>query len=350
MNARDQWVAVERRDPAADGAFVYAVRSTGIYCRPSCPSRRPRRDRVSFFDSGSAAERAGFRPCRRCQPDSPRPVSLVERALSALGQLSAAEGERVTLARLARRVGASPEHLQRAFRRDLGVSPRDLTDARRLQAFKRALKEGMSVTAATYEAGFGSSSRVYERAGRALGMTPGTYSRGGEGTTVRYACVPSSLGQVLVAATGRGVCAVKLGSDSTELVRLLREEFPNAHVIQAADSTHEWVSQVLRIAEGTASAAAGIPLDIRGSAFQWKVWKELQKIPAGETRSYGEIARRVGRPAAARAVARACATNPACLVIPCHRVVASDGALGGYHWGVARKRAILERERAPGIK
>jgi AraC family transcriptional regulator of adaptative response/methylated-DNA-[protein]-cysteine methyltransferase len=240
--------------------------------------------------------------------------------------------------------------LQRVFRRDLGVSPRDLTDARRLQAFKRALKEGMSVTDATYEAGFGSSSRVYERAGRALGMTPGVYSKGGAGVTVRYACVRSSLGRVLVAATERGVCAVKLGSDRDELVRLLREEFPNANLLEADAPLRSWVSRILRIAEGTTIKAPDVPLDVRGSAFQWQVWRELQRIPPGETRSYGDIARRIGRPTAARAVARACATNPVCLVVPCHRVVASGGALGGYHWGMTRKRAILQREHAPGIK
>lgn len=350
MKAQEQWRAVAGRDRAADGSFVYGVRSTGIYCRPSCPSRRPRRDGVTFFESGAAAERAGFRACRRCRPDAPPRATLVERAIRALARLSDGDGERVTLPRLATAVGASPEHVQRAFRKTLGVSPRELADARRLQVFKRALKEGKSVTDATYEAGFGSSSRVYERASRALGMTPGVYSRGGTGTTVRYACVPCSLGRLLVAATDRGVCAVKLGSTDAELVRLLRAEFPSATVTEADPSMQAWIEEILRIAEGAPRGAADVPLDIRGSAFQWKVWRELQKIPAGETRSYGDIARRIGRPTAARAVARACATNPVCLVVPCHRVVASGGGLGGYHWGAGRKRAILQRERAPDIK
>ncbi len=248
------------------------------------------------------------------------------------------------LAELAAAVGSSVSHLQRTFTQVLGVSPRELSDGRRVEALRRALKEKRSVTDAIYEAGFGSSSRVYERSSKTLGMTPAQYAAGGAGANVRYVCAKSDVGRVLVAATERGVCAVKLGSDDTELVNLLESEFPAASVAEGDAAMHAWVESVVAAISGRRPEVP-VPVDVRGTAFQLRVWKELQKIPAGSTRSYGEIARRIGRPTAARAVARACATNPACIVIPCHRVVAAGGGLGGYHWGVERKRALLDRER-----
>ncbi len=345
MTAERQYQAVLARDPRADGSFVYAVRSTGVYCRPSCPSRKPRADRTTFFRTGEEAERAGFRPCRRCAPESAAGVPLVEKAVRAWTRLAGArEDGRVPLSALAEAVGSSPWHVQRTFRKVLGISPRELSEARRLDALRRALKEKTSVTEAIYDAGFGSSSRVYEQSARRLGMTPGQYARGGSGAVVRYTTASSPIGRVLVAATERGVCAVKLGSSDDELIALLRDEFPSATIDCGDKSMRQWVSTVLALAEGKPTRR-NIPLDVRGTAFQLRVWKELQKIPRGETRSYGEVARRIGRPTAFRAVARACATNPVCVVVPCHRVVSADGGLCGYHWGTRRKRALLERER-----
>ena len=342
INAR--WQAITSRDAAADGAFVYAVASTRIYCRPSCPSRKPRRDRTTFFPGPEQAEEAGYRACRRCRPDSMKPSSLVERALGAWSRIAARRTDgRVPLRALAAAVGASPSHLQRTFTQALGVSPRELSDARRVEALRRALKERKSVTDAIYEAGFGSSSRVYERSARTLGMTPAQYAAGGAGAHVRYVCAASEVGRVLVAATDRGVCAVKLGNGDDELIRLLKAEFPGSSIAEGDHAMREWVADIVGAIAGR-QPAAPVPLDIRGTAFQLRVWKELQKIPAGVTRSYGEIARRIGHPTASRAVARACATNPACIVIPCHRVVAASGGAGGYHWGADRKRALLARE------
>lgn len=344
MTSNSRWQAVTSRDRSADGAFVYAVASTGIYCRPSCPSRKPRRDRTTFFAGPEQAEQAGYRACRRCRPASSIPTSLVERALGAWARIAERRPDgRVPLTALAAAVGSSPSHLQRTFRQALGVSPRELSDARRVEVLRRALRERKSVTDAIYEAGFGSSSRVYERSARTLGMTPAQYAAGGEGSTVSYVCAPCDVGRVLVAATERGVCAVKLGDDDRELVRILISEFPGASIAEGDARMRTWVAEIVAAIGGRQPSIA-LPLDIRGTAFQLRVWKELQKIPAGLTRSYGEIARRIGRPTATRAVARACGANPACIVIPCHRVVGADGGLGGYHWGVERKRALLDRE------
>lgn len=333
------------RDKGADGVFVYAVSSTGIYCRPSCPSRKPRRDRTLFFASPDEAEQAGFRACRRCRPTAPSTSGLVERALRAWARMADShEDGRVPLGALAAAVGSSPSHLQRTFTEVLGVSPRELSDARRLTVLRRALKEKRSVTDAIYEAGFGSPSRVYERSSKTLGMTPAQYAAGGKGEDVRFVCAPSAVGRVLVAATSKGVCAVKLGADDASLVSLLTGEFPGASIAPGDAEMHRWVEGVVAMIAGR-TPAHEVPVDIQGTAFQMRVWKELQKIPRGKTRSYGDVARRIGRPTASRAVARACATNPVCVVVPCHRVVAGDGGLGGYHWGVERKRQLLDRER-----
>jgi AraC family transcriptional regulator, regulatory protein of adaptative response / methylated-DNA-[protein]-cysteine methyltransferase len=362
MTSTHLWQAVEARDARADGTFVYAVESTGIYCRPSCPSRRPRRSHVAYFPAPADAERAGFRACRRCRPTEPPAADpRAERVRRACALIADHDGERLTLEALAASVGGNPQHLQRTFVEILGISPREYADACRLARLKGALRSEGRVTDAVYEAGFGSSSRVYERAAGALGMTPGAYRRGGEGMAVRYATAPCSLGRVLVAATERGVSAVKLGASDAALVADLKREFPAASVAPADSALGQWLGAIVDYLEAggppsrpnspaaSARQAGGrtldLPLDVRATAFQWKVWRALRRIPPGHTASYAEIAKRIGQPSAARAVARACATNPVCLVIPCHRVVATGGGLGGYRWGVARKKALLEAER-----
>ena len=341
----DRWPIVMARDSRYDGEFVYAVRSTGIYCRPSCPSRRPRRAQVVFFAAPAAAEQAGFRPCRRCRPDTPRGSDpRVATVRAACGVLDAEPGEPWTLATLAGRVGTAPDRLQRAFRAVLGVSPRQYRDARRLHRFKKGLKERNRVSPALYEAGYGSTSRVYERAAVQLGMTPATYGRGGRGAHIRYTAVPCALGWLLVAATERGICHISLGDAAASLERALRAEFPAAEVTLDTGTLRDWVARLTAHLDGR-EHHLDLPLDVRATAFQRRVWEALQRIPYGTTRSYADIARDIGAPRATRAVARACATNPAALVIPCHRVVRRDGAPGGYRWDPKRKRALLEWER-----
>ncbi len=339
-----QWRIVLARDRRYDGDFVYAVRSTGIYCRPSCPSRRPRRDLVRFFPIPEAAEAAGFRACRRCHPNRLQPhdpaVALVRDLCRAI---DAQPDGPADLQALGRRVGRSPHQVLRAFRRVLGVSPRQYRDARRVSRLKSSLKEMPHVSPAIYEAGFGSSSRVYERAAGTLGMTPAAYARGGRGATIRFSVVPSPLGTLLVAATGRGICKVGLGASAAALERDLRREFPAARIARDNDRLHASVGAILAHIAGR-EPHLDLPLDIRATAFQQKVWAALRKIPYGSTRSYQAVARAIGNPSATRAVARACATNPVALVIPCHRVVREDGEPGGYRWGMERKKQLLARE------
>ncbi|HEU4564519.1 MAG TPA: bifunctional DNA-binding transcriptional regulator/O6-methylguanine-DNA methyltransferase Ada [Gemmatimonadaceae bacterium] len=346
----EMWRAVEARDGAWDGRFVYAVTSTGVYCRPSCPSRRPRRRNVRFFEAPAAAEREGFRACRRCRPsDQPRAVECATRARELLdAHLASGEDGRITLAALGERVGMSPFHLQRVFKSLFGLTPAEYQRARRSDRFKAELKRGETVSRATYGAGFGSSSRAYEVAESHLGMTPATYRRGGEGVTIHHRTVPCSYGHLLVAATDRGLCAVMLGDDPAALERDLAAEYPRAALERGADCgapLGEWVDAIVSYldAEG---APPVLPLDVRATAFQWRVWRALQEIPPGETRSYAEVAAAIGAPSAVRAVAGACANNRVALVIPCHRVVRTGGELAGYRWGVERKRRLLEGERA----
>ena len=333
-----RWRIVLARDRRYDGAFVYAVRSTGIYCRPSCASRRPRRGQVTFFPIPEAAEREGFRACRRCRPTEAAgadpAVALVRETCRAL---DAPDSEMPKLDR----------RLVRAFKRVLGVTPLQYRDARRVARFKHELKRRPHVTPAVYEAGYGSSSRVYERANAQLGMTPATYARGGAGTEIAFAVVPCSLGRLLVAATPRGLCRVSLGDNATALEADLAAEFPAAQIRKDRSTLEDAVTAILGYLDGREPHLA-LPLDIRATAFQRRVWQELQRIPYGETRSYADVARRIGRPTASRAVARACATNPAALIIPCHRVVREDGEMGGYRWGLERKKALLAREAGKG--
>ena len=333
------WRAVQRRDKSFDGRFVYAVSSTRIFCRPSCSSRRPTKSNVEFFPSPSAAERAGYRACKRCRPATTA-ASPIDKALAAASAfLTQHAGEPVTLSRLSREVGVSAFHLQREFKRAFGVSPREFQDANRRRVLATRLRKGDTVSRATYEAGFGSSSRVYERK---LGMSPAELRKGGAGQRIQFAIVMSPLGRLLGAYTEKGVCAVAIGDDDAALERSLREQFPKADIRAAGSTINEWVTAIVRGIGGEINPS--IPLDAQGSAFQWRVWKALQQIPRGTTLSYSEVAKAIGQPTAARAVARACATNPVALVIPCHRVVRDDGSLGGYRWGIEKKAELLEIE------
>jgi AraC family transcriptional regulator of adaptative response/methylated-DNA-[protein]-cysteine methyltransferase len=342
----DAWRAVETRDERFDGQFVYAVKTTGVYCRPSCASRRALRANVSFFAEPDDAEQAGFRPCLRCEPRAERAnrsgAAAVERARLFLDTNA---DRTVSLGELATHVGLSASHLQRSFKRQLGVSPKEYQDARRVSEFKTRLRAGDTVSRATYEAGFGSSSRIYERADALLGMTPASFRRGGAGMRITYTIADSPVGRVLVGTTERGVCAVELGATDADVEGALRADFPNATIERSDDEHHAWVRAVLDRVREPSSASQRVPLDLDGTAFQWQVWKALQAIPAGERRTYKEIATAIGRPTAARAVARACATNRIAVVIPCHRVVRESGDVSGYKWGPDRKRRLLEREK-----
>lgn len=343
MDDGRRWKAVVSRDDRWNGRFVYAVRSTGIYCRPSCPSRRPQRDQVVFFELPEVAERLGFRPCRRCLPQKAPYDARLERVRQAIRFIDSRGAAPPTLIELGAHVGVSPYHLQREFKRVTGIAPHQYADARRLGQLKAMLREGNSLTGAMYDAGYGSSSRLYERAGAQLGMTPATYRGGGKGAMISYAITGSPLGRLLVAATRRGVCAVKLGDSDAALQSDLRREFPAAAISRNNGKLKEMVAVMLRYLKGK-EPHVGLPLDVRGTAFQRRVWQQLQTIPEGRTASYGEVATALGRKKGARAVARACATNPVAIIVPCHRVIRAGGGLGGYRWGIERKRALLKRE------
>jgi AraC family transcriptional regulator of adaptative response/methylated-DNA-[protein]-cysteine methyltransferase len=350
MNEAVAWESVLHRDPSADDRFLYGVTTTRIYCRPSCPSKRPKRANVAFFSSAAAAEGAGFRACQRCRPNHAKSSnSAVERARAYIDTHIADLGEeRITLELLGEESGLSPYHLQRKFKELLGLTPAQYIRARKSERLKGELRRGETVSRATFGAGYGSSSRVYGTADAQLGMTPATYRRGGAGARIDYVIARTSLGTLLVAATERGVCAVTLGDDATSLEEALEREYPAATRTRVADpssSLGTWVAKIAAAVDGE-RARPDVPIDVQASAFQWKVWRELQKIPFGETRSYGEIASAIGSAKAVRAVASACANNRVAVVVPCHRVVRSDGGLSGYRWGVERKRKLLENERA----
>jgi AraC family transcriptional regulator, regulatory protein of adaptative response / methylated-DNA-[protein]-cysteine methyltransferase len=334
------WQAVLDRDRQFDGQFVYAVRSTGVYCRPSCPSRRPRREQVDFYETNEAAAQAGFRPCKRCRPDEVDSQAEMVRQVCAYIETH----ETATLAELSQAVSVSPFHLQRVFKRLMGISPRQYADAYRLGQLKTHLKKGSSVTDAVYEAGYGSSSRVYERSDGQLGMTPSAYRRGGEGMNIVYTVRDCPLGRVLIAVTERGVCAVSLGSSDAMLDEFVLNEFPAASVRRDDGLLSDWVDAILSYLNGW-QPRVDVPLDVQATAFQRRVWEALRTIPAGETRTYSQVAASIGQPTAVRAVAHACATNRIALAIPCHRVIRTDGDLGGYRWGLERKRTLLAQER-----
>ena len=338
------WQAVMAKDARFDGQFVFAVSSTGVYCRPSCPSRRAHRERVKFFELPEAAEQAGFRACLRCQPRRARvldpQIELVQRVCRLL---DSNESESLKLAELASQAGVSPFHLQRTFKRVMGISPRQYLAARKIDNFKTLVRKGDSVTGALYESGFNSSSRLYEHAAEELGMTPATYSRGGRGVNISYTIAASPMGRLLVAVTERGVCAVRMADNDAELEKDLRAEFPNAELKRDDSALRESVQKILSHLDKH-EPRLDLPLDIKATAFQRQVWEQLRSIPYGETVSYGDVAKALGKPGAVRAVGRACATNPVALVIPCHRVVREDKTLGGYRWGLDRKRKLLALE------
>ena len=348
MNNPELWNAVLSRDASRDGSFVFAVRSTGIYCRPSCPARRPRREQVQFFQLPEAAEQAGFRACRRCHPRRVRNHHPeIELVRSVCATIDENDEQPLTLENLSANTGLSAHHLQRTFKEVMGITPRQYAESRRLQQFKANVKSGASVTEAMYAAGYGSSRGLYEQSSARLGMTPATYGRGGKGARIIYTLTGCALGRLLVAATERGVCSVALGDSDSELVAALFAEYPSASIdskdtlVSPALNLH--LNKVLEYLEGK-SPRIDLPLDIRATAFQWRVWDELRRIPLGSTRSYLEIAKAIGKPKAVRAVARACATNQAALVIPCHRVIREDKSLGGYRWGLERKKKLLALE------
>jgi AraC family transcriptional regulator, regulatory protein of adaptative response / methylated-DNA-[protein]-cysteine methyltransferase len=340
-----KWRAVLERDASVDGNFVYAVRSTRIYCRPSCPSRRPQPEQVLFFPVSEVAEREGYRPCRRCLPHlHPSPDPRLEMVRQVCRHIQESPDSLHTLAQLSAAVGVSPYHLQRVFKQVMGITPRQYANACRLGKLKTNLKSGQSVTDALYEAGYGSSSRLYEQAASQLGMTPARYRNGGPGLRIRYTIVDSPLGLLLVAATERGVCAVCLGDDEATLEEALRREYPASEIQREDAPLHGWVQAIVQHLSGQLPHIE-IPLDIRATAFERLVWEQLTRIPRGETRSYSQVAEAIGQPRAARAVARACSHNPVVVLIPCHRVVRQDGSIGGYKWGVARKERLLAQER-----
>jgi AraC family transcriptional regulator, regulatory protein of adaptative response / methylated-DNA-[protein]-cysteine methyltransferase len=349
MTNPEMWNAVVARDASRDGSFVFAVKSTGIYCRPSCPARRPRPEQVSFFQVPEAAEREGFRACKRCRPrqirtSDPR-VELVRRICHAIAEH---DEEPQTLKTLSEETGVSAHHLQRTFKEVMGITPRQYADSQRLKKFKSNVKDGSSVTNAMYDAGYGSSRSLYERSSAQLGMTPAAYGRGGRGMRIIYTTTGCSLGRLLVAATNRGLCSVALGDNDADLITKLFAEYPNASIdsqdTAISPSLNLWLSQVLELIAGK-KPNLELPLDIQATAFQWQVWEELRRIPWGETRSYQQIAAAIRKPKAVRAVASACASNHAALVIPCHRVIREDKNLGGYRWGLNRKEELLKRER-----
>jgi AraC family transcriptional regulator, regulatory protein of adaptative response / methylated-DNA-[protein]-cysteine methyltransferase len=339
------WQAVMAKDARFDGQFVFAVSSTGVYCRPSCPSRRAHRERVKFFELPEAAEQAGFRACLRCQPRRARildpQIELVQRVCRLL---NSNESESLKLAGLATQAGVSPFHLQRTFKRVMGISPRQYLAARKIDNFKTLVRKGESVTTSLYESGFNSSSRLYEHAAEELGMTPATYSRGGRGVDISYTVAASPMGRLLVAVTERGVCAVRMADNDAELEKDLRDEFPNAELKRDDSALRETVQKIVNHLKNN-EPRLDLPLDIKATAFQRQVWEQLRSIPYGETLSYGAVAKALGKPGAVRAVGRACATNPVALVIPCHRVVREDKTLGGYRWGLDRKKKLLEHEQ-----
>jgi AraC family transcriptional regulator of adaptative response/methylated-DNA-[protein]-cysteine methyltransferase len=339
--------AVRRRDKQADGSFYYSVSTTGVYCHPSCAARPAKRENMAFHDTREAAERAGFRACKRCRPDLP-PRALREAALvSAACRIIEQAEEAPSLTDLAAQAGLSPHYFHRLFRRIAGVTPKAYAGAQRQARLQSRLAAGAAVTEAIYESGFNSSGRFYDSADAMLGMVASRYRQGGQGEAIGYACGPSSLGTVLVAATARGVCAILLGDDPDRLVQDLRARFPKADLAEAEPQFSASVARIVAMVDAPAqNGAIGLPLDIRGTAFQRRVWEVLRAIPAGQTRSYGDIARELGNPAATRAVAGACAANALAVAIPCHRVVAADGGLAGYRWGVERKRTLLAKERA----
>jgi len=340
-----RWEVVMARDSAHDGEFVFAVSTTGVYCRPSCAARRPRRENVEFFSRPEQAEKAGFRACLRCRPRVLAGNPQSDSAKEVCRYIEQHLDEPITLERLGKVFRQSPFHLQRRFKAALGITPREYAESCRLRLLKRNLQAGDNVTRAMYDAGYGSSSRLYEKTSAQLGMTPDKYRRGAVAAAIRYACADSPLGRMLIAATDRGICAIQFARSDGELIEGLKREFPFAVRKPDQGGLQAWVAALLETMAGRELNSA-LPLDIRATAFQRRVWTYLQSIPFGSIQSYGQVAKGIGQPSASRAVARACATNPVAVAIPCHRVVREDGNISGYRWGVERKKALLEMEQS----
>jgi AraC family transcriptional regulator of adaptative response/methylated-DNA-[protein]-cysteine methyltransferase len=340
----DRWEALKKRDPQAYGAFVYGVLTTGVYCRPACASRLPNRENVRFFESGKEAEQAGFRPCKRCKPETPeREQPPIRAVLEACRRIDEAEAP-PSLKELAAAAGLSVFHFQRLFKKIVGVTPKQYAMQNRSNRLRAHLARGSTVTEAMYDAGFGSSSRFYEKATPTLGMKPSLYRKGAQDVPIRFAVVRCFLGLVLVAATGQGICSIDFGDTAEALMENLRRRFPKAMFLDPDPRFTDTVKSVLAFLENPHRGHFDLPLDVQGTAFQRRVWQALQQIPAGDTVSYSDIASRVGKPKAARAVARACAANTLAVAVPCHRALRGDGRLGGYRWGLERKRVLLEQE------
>lgn len=350
LNEAKCWDAILQRSASEDGRFYFGVLTTGVYCRPSCPARQPLRKNVRFYESAGLAERDGLRPCLRCHPLSD---SADEETIETIRRVCAhirahcESGETLDLEALGEAAGWSPFHLHRTFKAVLGVTPKQFVDACRVTALKTKLRQGRSVTAAVYDAGFGSSSRVYERVDTKLGMTPGEYRQGGKNVFISYAFVKTPLGLLLVAATSRGLCSVEFGESPESLLEGLRREYREANIAESRAAEGElaaWTKALTQFLQGE-TAPLQLPIDVRATAFQLKVWRYLQTIPAGEVRTYGEVAKAIGEPGASRAVGTACGANKVALAIPCHRVIRGDHGMGGYRWGVERKAALLETEK-----
>lgn len=339
----EKWRAVVERDETKDGLFVFAVRSTGIYCKPSCPARHPNLEHVVFFSQPDEAERSGFRACKRCRPREARPSARAELIQRTCAYVEANLDEKLTLENLSHKAGLSPFHFQRTFKRILGISPRQYVEARRLERVKRSLTNGETVTNSLYKAGFTSKGRLYEKTPAQLGVSPGLFRRGGQGLRIRYTIVDSRIGRVLLAATERGACAVCMGASDEAVEATLKEDYYAADLHRDDVGMKKWAEALLSYFDGH-EFPRDLPLDLQATAFQWRVWKEIQSIPYGQTVTYSSIAKSLGTPQAVRAVARACATNPVAIVIPCHRVIGKDGSLRGYGWGVKRKKTLLSLE------
>lgn len=342
-----QWQAVLTRDTASDGKFVFAVSSTGVYCRPSCPAKRPRRENVTFFRRPQEAESAGYRACLRCRPKAVSGNPRQELIKSVCRYIEQHLDEPVTLAQLSSEFRLSPFHLQRTFKAVLGITPKEYANSCRMRGFRQNLKAGHSVTRAMHDAGYNSTSRLYARTASELGMDPAKYRRGAIAAPIRYTCADSPLGRLLIAATDKGICSIKFADSDEELEQGLKQEFPFALRRRDDRELAALAHRVMQRIRGTGKdreLASALPLDIQATAFQRRVWSHLQSIAFGETRSYAQVAKAIRQPSAVRAVARACATNPVAIAIPCHRVVRSDGEMGGYRWGIERKKALLEME------
>jgi AraC family transcriptional regulator of adaptative response/methylated-DNA-[protein]-cysteine methyltransferase len=339
----DRWAAVTRRDASADGSFFYSVKTTGVYCRPSCAARLARRENVRFHTSCADAEAAGFRPCRRCRPNEAPLAERQAQAVAAACRLIEQASEPPAADALASAIGMSRFHFQRVFKATTGLTPKAYAAAHRATRVREELTKRETVTEALYEAGFNSSGRFYATSTQVLGMTPAGFRAGGPGVSIRFAVGECSLGAILVAVSDKGVCAILLGGDPDALARDLQDRFPHATLVGGDAGFEQWVARVVGFVEAP-RLGLDLPLDVRGTAFQQRVWRALCEIPVGSTASYAEIATRLGMPTASRAVAQACAANPLAVAIPCHRVVRTDGQLSGYRWGVERKRALLARE------